>query len=82
MSILDTNHRQHDLCGDSPATSEYSTRSATLVSTSPDKTYEPEAEDRSTDDRIHLNHTEEINRADECDEIFPAAVTEPGKFLK
>lgn len=83
MSILDTNHRQHDLCRDSPATSEYSTRSTTLVNTSPDNTDKPEAEGRSIDNRLHINRTGEISRADECNENFPAAaVIEPGKFLK
>lgn len=75
----DTNHRQHDPYGDSPASSDYSTGSTFLVNTTTDKNDETEEEGKQVENSLQINHTGEISRADEHKkEILSSAVTEPG----
>lgn len=74
-----TNRRQHDLCKDSPASSEYSTGSSFLINKTPDKTEETEAEDKSNENVFHIYHTREISGVDEHKkEILSTAITEQG----
>lgn len=75
---MDINHRQHDLCEDSPSSSACSTGSTILVNTAPDKAEEIVVEDKNVKSVFHINHTREISILKEREESLSNETPEQG----